>query len=474
MQVRNFFSLYRGLFFLLVLTAHTSYAQKVSTNANGDKIVVFDDGSWRYFNPNTDSALENEQAVQTANDDLAPTVGKAKQDKSKKVKKTKVKKAKKNKKPKKAKKAKKAKKDKSGKKQKKPKKIKQKKVKKNKSGKKKKKGKKSKGKKIVKAEPTPAEIQRSEQLAFRRAESAAIESAKLKRVFEDASLDRVFLEKELQDAYGSLESTDSDIAEIESRLQVVRNKEKVASDNYTQAEEKASLYAKMMTMSYGKREKLLQKMALENMDESVQTNPDGSRVSSELSKEQKRKAKELKMEREKMDVMLFPPQPPCNLAYSGIDEFSGKIRKEVAKELFFSFTSDKMKPYFKEKDYLTCKGGLSSISGGVYSLNLEIEVASESAQREFGFLEKGAVLIVKMIDGSSIRLVNRKTDMGSLNPLLKSVVFKPQYLIGANQVKDLSKGEVDKVRIVWSLGYDDYEIYELDFFKNQFRCLEEK
>ena len=64
--------------------------------------------------------------------------------------------------------------------------------------------------------------------------------------------------------------------------------------------------------------------------------------------------------------------------------------------------------------------------------------------------------------------------MGTLNPLKKSVVYKPQYLIGSNQAKELSKGEVDRIRLVWSSGYEDYEIYELDFFINQFRCLEVK
>ena len=37
--------------------------------------------------------------------------------------------------------------------------------------------------------------------------------------------------------------------------------------------------------------------------------------------------------------------------------------------------------------------------------------------------------------------------------------------------KALKKGEVDRVRIIWDAGYEDYEVYNLDFFINQFKCL---
>jgi len=320
-------------------------------------------------------------------------------------------------------------------------------------------------------------IRESNALAIRRAERAAATAAKTRRVYEEATLDKVLLEKELQDAYVSLETTDTDIAEIEGRLQLVRAKEKIAANNYNEAEDLAKNYEKMIDMPYHKRQKALAKMevasgaSLANGSES-QAGSGGENI--EVSKAEQKKTDEVKSRRDKMNVMLNPPQAPCQLVFNDLDEFSGKVRKDVAKELFFTFTNEKMRPYFKNREFISCDAGLTSFSGEVYFLRLDLEVATEKAQKEYGFLEKGSALIVKMIDGSTVRLTNRKTDMGTLNPLQKSVVYKPQYVISGSQVKSLSKGEVDRVRVVWSTGYEDYEVYELDFFKNQLRCLEKK
>ncbi len=478
------------LFFALLVPAMNALAQQVTTNSNGEKIVIFDDGSWRYFNPATDAALEkptSPESVNTSgslpdmvNSEKSKKVKKAKKKKTKvaKVKKSKKQKVKKPKKAKKAKKGKQAKKEKN-KKPKKNKKVK--KAKKNKKVKTKKPGKKpkkSKGKKIVKADLTPEMIRQSNALAIRRAERAASTAAKTRRVYEDATLDRVLLEKELQEAYSSLETTDTDIAEIESRLQLVRAKEVIAAKNHEEAEVLAKDYEKMIDMSYYKREKALAKMeaasgtALPGGTSTTSTGNEGENMG--VSKAEQKKTEEVKSRLDKMNVILNPPKPPCNLVFNELDEFSGKVRKDVAKELFFTYTNERMRPYFKNREYISCNAGLTSFSAELYFLRLDLEIASEKAQKEYGFLEKGAALIIKMIDGSTIRLLNRKTDTGTLNPLQKSVVYKPQYVISGSQIKDLKKGEVDRVRVIWSTGYEDYEVYELDFFINQLSCLEQK
>ena len=72
------------------------FAQQVTTNSNGEKIVIFDDGSWRYFNPETDAALEKPTKVERVNTSgsLPDMVNSKKTKKAKKVKKTKTKKTK--------------------------------------------------------------------------------------------------------------------------------------------------------------------------------------------------------------------------------------------------------------------------------------------------------------------------------------------------------------------------------------------
>ncbi|MFT6320852.1 MAG: hypothetical protein ACJAT4_001781 [Granulosicoccus sp.] len=103
--------------------------------------------------------------------------------------------------------------------------------------------------------------------------------------------------------------------------------------------------------------------------------------------------------------------------------------------------------------------------------NLFITVNTTDGQRAFGGLTKGNLITLKMINGESISLANNQSDIGVYDPLKKQHTFTGQFRINSGQEKALKKGEVDVVRIIWDAGFEDYEVYNLDFFANQFKCL---
>ena len=37
--------------------------------------------------------------------------------------------------------------------------------------------------------------------------------------------------------------------------------------------------------------------------------------------------------------------------------------------------------------------------------------------------------------------------------------------------REALKSELDKMRVVWRTGYEDYQIYHVDFLINQINCL---
>ena len=61
MQFRNIFLLLLTVFFLFNIEA--VIAQKITTNENGDKIILYPDGSWRYFDSRIDTKTEPETAT---------------------------------------------------------------------------------------------------------------------------------------------------------------------------------------------------------------------------------------------------------------------------------------------------------------------------------------------------------------------------------------------------------------------------
>ncbi len=444
MQFRNFFTyLLLGALFLLSTSAE---AQKITTNELGEKIVVYPDGTWRYF----DESLNED--VQVANDmEMEKDAKKSKRQKRKDRKKSKKKKS----------------------------------DKKNKKKRGKKKSKKGKKKNNV---VSSQEEERARKEAILHAEWAVQEEERARKIEEDLTFARIFLEEDLEESYNSVDVAPEKIDEIETQLAEVKAKEKMAKAERKQASKRADQAEKMIDMKKSKRDKLLAKMEKQEAKEQASAldaiaEPLSEEATSSIGVDNNEDEgwykgnnnKSLAKYNKKDDVMYHPPTTDCEFGFDDIDEFTGKRRIELAKRTFFTHTSDRLKPYFKNNHHITCEGFLSAAtgSGGKY-LNLKISILSEHAQREFGLLEKGSILSLKLINGSTVKLLNTKTTPGQLNKVTKTTVYRGQYLISKDHEKSLKKSEVDKVRVVWGTGYEDYEVYELDFFIDQFKCLNNK
>lgn len=290
---------------------------------------------------------------------------------------------------------------------------------------------------------------------------------------DDVKFSKILLEEEMEDLKKSGDATEQQYEALKRQLKLV-----------TALEKDAKKKTKKTKKELGK---------LKKQGKIVQKSPWGKSKKRSSRKRKKQKGEEKELQASKYthkedgsfylaskkfekysieeDVMYNPPQKKCNLAFDGIDEFIGKKRKDVERDVFFTFTNDDMQRYMKEDDYIICEGNLTQIKGGVLLFNLFISINTTDAQRSFGGLSKGNFLTLKMINGESVNLVNNQSDNGVYNPLKKRHTFTGQFRINAGQEKALKKGEVDVVRIIWDTGYEDYEVYNLDFFINQFKCL---
>jgi len=175
----------------------------------------------------------------------------------------------------------------------------------------------------------------------------------------------------------------------------------------------------------------------------------------------------------RVDFSKNPPSRGCEVAFQGVDDFSGKRRKDLYPRKFFSYTDERMAKFFPDGDMVECNASLSIVSGGLTFLSTEIVINSESAKTSYGSLEKGTLLTLKLVNGENINLTNNKTDVGILDPIAKTVTYKTQYLVPSQHIKTLQKYEIDLLRLVWGTGYEDYTIYETDFFMDQLKCLAE-
>lgn len=170
------------------------------------------------------------------------------------------------------------------------------------------------------------------------------------------------------------------------------------------------------------------------------------------------------------DVLLNPPPRPCRLTVDTRDEFSGERRREIEKEELFRFTNPSLKSYFQDRDHIRCEAALSN-NNNTFLLNLTFTIQDVNARRAFGSLPRNGVAILKYIDGETITLYNLRADEGQTDGKTPVFTFRGQYTVEPGMLKKMQKALIDKIRVAWATGYEDYDIQNVDLLQRQLGCL---
>lgn len=170
------------------------------------------------------------------------------------------------------------------------------------------------------------------------------------------------------------------------------------------------------------------------------------------------------------DVMRHPPQPPCNIAAQSKDEFSGEVRKETARAELLRYTNPILRSYLKGKTHILCDVSMSSVGPNLF-LNLTYTINDPGARKSFGGIRTNNVLILKFVDGSTLTVYNQRPDEGSIDPETQAATFRGQYLIDKTTLKKIRNTELDKIRMAWNTGYEDYEVQQIDLLMRLAKCL---
>jgi hypothetical protein len=160
----------------------------------------------------------------------------------------------------------------------------------------------------------------------------------------------------------------------------------------------------------------------------------------------------------------------CKVTLDTQDEATGRRRIELEPSIIFTHTDPDLRPYFKEKELITCEGKLTRSDEYIY-LHIFFKIASSHAQSNFGTLEKGSLLRLRLLNGEDVSVYNLRADKGKIDPYSGDTIFTGQYSLSKDDIKLLGSTELDAVRFLWSTGYEDYDVYKVDFFIDQLNCL---
>ena len=161
---------------------------------------------------------------------------------------------------------------------------------------------------------------------------------------------------------------------------------------------------------------------------------------------------------------LHPPKYACKTV---------KLNEgvETAQQLLLNFTDPKIQHYLKGESYVTCFSKLSKHRSGTVYLSLTFSINSSTAKKDYGQLNANAACVVYFLSGETITLKNTKADSGRRDSSSGSTIYEGIYILDSRQVKMLESNLTSKIRVVWSTGYEDYEVQDLALIANQIKCL---
>lgn len=341
----------------------------------------------------------------------------------------------------------------------------------------------------------PDGIEKEMRLAVRFAEHTAKAAREANIALSKLIDDKFETEAQLQQAYENADLLEPDrIASLEDDLDAVTEEIKAARKHYKKTVKFADKAQKVVEMRPRKRGRRLNKLMIDyrayNMSRqqtagALQSVPGtshaGHRTSPPSAPDVTGRASPPMQHlppRENFEPARVPGDPegyereprPCKIVRHEIDPASQEMRVVVGRRTLFTHTDDELRPYFRQKELITCSAQLTQIDDNVY-LSVEFSIASPNARKNFGSLENGSLLRLRLLDNEEISLYNLRADRGRIDPYSGNTIFIGQYLLEKDARKVLAQTELDKMRVVWSTGYEDYEVYAVDFFIDQFACL---
>ena len=161
----------------------------------------------------------------------------------------------------------------------------------------------------------------------------------------------------------------------------------------------------------------------------------------------------------------------CEIVFDGYDDALGSDKKEIKSEFFFGHSQEKMKSYFKSDDFIKCDAHVSKV-GRKYYITLDFRVKSKDAKKTYGMLRANETMRFEMIDGSKVYCTSMIQNSGTIEPYTGNTLYTGIFEIEKDDLSILKDNFLDNIGVIWSSGYEQYNIFNVDFLKNQLECLE--
>jgi len=162
----------------------------------------------------------------------------------------------------------------------------------------------------------------------------------------------------------------------------------------------------------------------------------------------------------------------CDILQQGIDLQSKQYHIQLAPDFLFNYTPPQIKNDLQSDNLINTAAQIQMVDDETI-LALNVRINSLAAPSYYGSIDPEAFLKITLINEKTIELRCKAGSTGTHNPDQKAYIYAVSYTLDKRAHKLLAQNEVDKIGIEWSSGYEEYTIYEVDFFINQIACLQQ-
>ena len=160
----------------------------------------------------------------------------------------------------------------------------------------------------------------------------------------------------------------------------------------------------------------------------------------------------------------------CSITFNGMDESLDQKRIEHGPQHLFGHTSEKLKHVLKNKNFLNCNAYLTLLDGDYY-LNLDLELATKDASKSYGYIDKNDMVKLTFINGENFIAHSIYRTEGKLEQYSGHTKYEAVYRLQDIKMELIKDLELDKLAIIWSSGYEEYPVYEIDLLQRQLECI---
>ncbi len=150
----------------------------------------------------------------------------------------------------------------------------------------------------------------------------------------------------------------------------------------------------------------------------------------------------------------------------------GKIYA-TSKEPWFSHTDSNLYKYFKNQEFLEVSARILYTQKSFF-LEVEFVVNSLKAADVLGYLDPNSPVRMDFMNGHHIYLQTFAQSDLRINRTEGQSLYEVQYQLDSEDLRELSKYELDTITIVWTRGAERYEIAHLDLIKQLLECVQTK